>query len=66
MINEISKATTLLDYGVSQNNVIKVRFNNKIEPFDYAIYNNRRYYVIDVFDKISKNAYTLQRGDIWK
>ena len=64
MINEISKATTLLDYGVSQNNVIKVRFNNKIKPFDYAIYNDRRYYVIDVFDKISKNAYTLQRGVI--
>ena len=68
MLNFISKAQLMREYGTTNERIMIVRFNKEIKPFDYALYPNDlddskldRYELEDKRDLPIKGAVRLKR-----
>ena len=68
MLNFVSKAQLMREYGTINERIMIVRFNKKIKPFDYALYPNDlddskldRYELEDKRDLPIKGSVRLKR-----
>lgn len=64
LINKVSKAQILKEYGTYNQQIIKVRFNRNIKPFLYAEFEGQRYERADGVDAPIKGSVTLRRIQI--
>ena len=60
-LNFVSKAQLMKEYGTVNERIMIVRFNRRVEPFNYALYKGEKYEVEDGKDIPIKGAVRLKR-----
>ena len=60
LVNFISRATVLREYGDIQDNIIICRFNQAQSPFESAIYDSKTFKPMDKIDAPIKGAVRLK------
>lgn len=63
-VNFISKAKLFKEYGTHNEKVAIVRFNQKIRPFNHALFNDDKFIIEDGIDAPIKDSYRIKKVQV--
>ena len=64
LVNFIDQQRAFEAYGSRSDVVMICRFSKEQKPFDYALYEGKKYYPIEQIDAPIKGAIRLKRGEL--